>query len=314
MTKSLVSILIPLYNAEKFIIETIEKCLNQSYKDIEIVIVDDHSSDNSLALAKTQESDRVRVYENPKKGGNSARNFAFKMSKGEYVKFLDADDYCSPRMIERQVERLLADGTEKSVVFSPVRMYYSDEDRWLIPPHTIEQDYIPGIELLLDIWRGKGWRCPHCHIMHRSLVEKAGLWDETILKNQDGEFFSRIYAAADKALAVPDEYAVWTQQSDGVHTKKSLQAVESATTTLGMIARLLLDYRDDTEIRSICNRYLGGFLYQNYADTPAILPHFQSIVKVLNLQPQLPQRKILKILTVFMGWKLALKTIKRFNL
>lgn len=314
MTKSLASILIPLYNAEDFIIETIEQCLNQSYKDIEIIIVDDHSTDSSLSLARTLENDRVRVYENPKKGGNSARNFAFQKSKGEYVKFLDADDYCSPSMIEKQLERLLTDGTKDSVVFSPVRMYYADEDRWLIPPHSIEHDYTPGIELLIDIWRGKGWRCPHCHLMHRSLVEKAGLWDETILKNQDGEFFARIYAVADKALAVPEEYAVWTQQADGVHAKKSLQVVESATTTLGMIAQLLLNYRDDAEVRSICNRYFGGFLYQNYADTPAMLPHFQSIVKGLNLQPQLPQRRILKVLKVFIGWKLALKTIKKFNI
>lgn len=310
----MVSILIPLYNAGQFIADTIQSCLGQSYKDIEIIIVDDHSTDNSLKLAREYESDNVHIYQNPKKGGNSARNFAFQMSKGEYVKFLDADDYCSPSMIEKQLERLITDGTKESVVFSPVRMYYVDEDRWLNPPHSIEHDYIPGIELLIDIWRGKGWRCPHCHLMHRLLVEKAGLWNETILKNQDGEFFARIYAAADKALAVPEEYAVWTQQADGVHAKKSLQAVESATTTLGMIARLLLNYRDDADIRSVCNRYFGSFLYQNYADTPAILPHFQSIAKGLNLQPQLPQRRVLKVLKVLMGWKLALKTIKRFNL
>ena len=314
MNKPQVSILIPLYNAKQFIADTIQSCLGQSYKDIEIIIVDDHSTDNSLELAQEYESDNVHIYQNPKKGGNSARNFAFLMSKGEYVKFLDADDYCSPSMIEKQLERLLTDGTKDSVVFSPVRMYYADEDRWLIPPHSIEHDYTPAIELLIDIWRGKGWRCPHCHLMHRSLVEKAGLWDETILKNQDGEFFARIYAVADKALAVPEEYAVWTQQADGVHAKKSLQAVESATTTLGMIAQLLLNYRDDAEVRSICNRYFGGFLYQNYADTPAMLPHFQSIVKGLNLQPQLPQRRILKVLKVFIGWKLALKTIKKFNI
>lgn len=310
----MVSILIPLYNAGQFIAGTIQSCLGQSYKDIEIIIVDDHSTDNSLKLAQEYESDRVHVFRNPKKGGNSARNLAFRMSKGEYVKFLDADDYCSPQMIEKQLERLFADGTKDSVAFSPVRMYYAEEDSWLIPPHSIEHDYTPGIELLIDIWCGKGWRCPHCHLMHRSLVEKAGLWDETILKNQDGEFFARIYAASDKALAVPEEYAVWTQQANGVHAKKSLQAVESATTTLGMIAQILLDYQDDVEMRSICGRYFGGFLYQNYAETPAMLPHFQSITKSLNVYPQLPQRRILKVLKAFMGWKLALRIINEFNL
>jgi len=314
MNNPLVSILIPLYNAELSIENTIYSCLNQSYKDIEIIIVDDHSTDNSLSVARKHEGDRVRVYQNPKKGGNSARNFAFLMSKGEYVKFLDADDYCSPSMIEKQLERLLVDGTKYSVAFSPVRMYNADDDSWFIPPHSIEHDYMPGMELLIDIWRGKGWRCPHCHLMHRLLVEKAGLWDETIQKNQDGEFFARVYAKADKALSVPEEYAVWTQHETGVHAVKTLQAIESATTTLGTIAKLLLDYRDDEEMRFNCNRYFGGFLYENYADNPAMLSHFRSIARSLVLHPQLPQRKILRILRCVLGWRLALKTIKKFNL
>lgn len=313
MTEPLVSILIPLYNAERFIADTVARCLAQSYADIEIIIVDDHSTDRSLARARALESDRVHVYENPLKGGNSARNHAFRMSRGEYVKFLDADDYCSPRMTERQLQRLLADGTSDSVVFSPVRMYYANEDRWLQPPHSIEHDYTPAIELLLDIWRGKGWRCPHCHMMHRSLVEKAGLWDETVLKNQDGEFFARIYAAADKALSVPDEYAVWTQQADGVHTKKSLAAVESAATTLGLIARLILDYRDDMETRRICNRYFGGFLYENYADNPDMWPQFKALADALGLRPTLPRRRILRLLRMVMGWRLALRMLKKIN-
>ena len=207
MTAQLVSILIPLYNAEEFIGDTISRCLQQSYKNIEIVIVDDHSTDQSFSIAQQYECHNIHIYKNPKKGGNAARNHAFQMSKGEYVKFLDADDYCSTTMIENQIKRLLNDGTERSVVFSPVRMLYED-GHWLNPPRSIDFDHEPGIELLLDIWRGKGWHCPHCHLMHRNLVEKAGLWDENVIKNQDGEFFARVYAAADKALSVPDEYAV----------------------------------------------------------------------------------------------------------
>lgn len=219
-----VSILIPLYNAEAYIAETIERCLNQSYENIEIIIVDDHSTDNSFSVTQQFECNNIHIYENPKKGGNSARNYAFQMSKGEYVKFLDADDYFSSEMLKKQVERLMKDGTDNSVVFSPVRMLYED-GHWLIPPRSIDFDHEPGIELLLDIWRGKGWHCPHCHLMHRNLVEKAGLWDENVIKNQDGEFFARVYAAADKALSVPDEYAVWRQFHTGVHAVMKPEAI-----------------------------------------------------------------------------------------
>ena len=110
VSSPLVSVLIPLYNAEEFIGGAIESCLNQSYKNIEIVVVDDHSTDRSLSIAKQYESEKVHVLVNLKKGGQSARNYAYQCSKGPFVKFHDADDYATPGLIEKQVERMLTDG------------------------------------------------------------------------------------------------------------------------------------------------------------------------------------------------------------
>ena len=298
MNLPLVSICIPLYNAEHFIGDTIERCFTQSYKNIEIVVVDDHSTDN------------VHVYENPKKGGNAARNYAFQMSKGEYVKFLDADDYFSPSMLEKQMNRLQKEGTNNTVVFSPVRMLYED-GHWFNPPRSIDYDHEPGIELLLDIWRGKGWQCPHCHLMHRSLVEKAGLWDEAVIKNQDGEFFARIYNAADKALAVPDEYAVWRQFDSGVHAVKNLAAVKSALYTKLSIGKLILAYKDNEENRCLIGNSIGFFVYDNWTQVKFLLGDVENICKELSVNMQLPQRKVLKFLSAFVGWKKALDFIRK---
>lgn len=65
----MLSILIPLYNTERYIADTIERCLSQSYNDIEIIVVDDHSTDRSFQIAKRYESDKVRVFMNPYRGG-----------------------------------------------------------------------------------------------------------------------------------------------------------------------------------------------------------------------------------------------------
>lgn len=305
-----VSILIPLYNAEAYIADTLERCQNQSYEDIEIIIVDDHSTDNSFSVTQQFECNNIHIYENPKKGGNSARNYAFQMSKGEYVKFLDADDYFSSEMLKKQVERLMKDGTDNSVVFSPVRMLYED-GHWLIPPRSIDFDYEPGIELLLDIWRGKGWHCPHCHLMHRNLVEKAGLWDENVIKNQDGEFFARVYAAADKALSVPDEYAVWRQFNTGVHAVMKLEAINSALYTKLTIGNLILTYKNNTETRTMIGRSIGFFVYENWPQIKPLLQDIQYICSKLNVNMVLPERKKLKILTLLFGWQKALDIIKK---
>lgn len=305
-----VSILIPLYNAEAYIADTLERCQNQSYEDIEIIIVDDHSTDNSLSVAQQFECNNIHIYENPKKGGISARNYAFQMSKGEYVKFLDADDYFSSEMLKKQMERLLKDGTDNSVVFSPVRMLYED-GHWLIPPRSIDFDYEPGIELLLDIWRGKGWHCPHCHLMHRNLVEKAGLWDENVIKNQDGEFFARVYAAADKALSVPDEYAVWRQFHTGVHAVMRLEAIKSALYTKLTIGNLILAYRNDTEAKTMIGKSIGFFVYENWPQIKPLLQDIHNICSKLNVNMVLPERKKLKILTLLFGWQKALDFITK---
>ena len=232
------------------------------------------------------------------------------MSKGEYVKFLDADDYFSSEMLKKQVERLMKDGTDNSVVFSPVRMLYED-CHWLKPPRSIDFDHEPAIELLLDIWRGKGWHCPHCHLMHRNLVEKAGLWDENVIKNQDGEFFARVYAVADKALSVPDEYAVWRQFNTGVHAVMKLNAIKSALYTKQTIGNLILAYKNNTETRTMIGRSIGFFVYENWPQIKPLLQDIHNICSKLNVNMVLPERKKLKILTLLFGWQKALDIIKK---
>ena len=178
----LVSICIPMYNGSEYIEETLQRILKQSYENIEIVVVDDHSTDDSYALAKAFVSDKIKVYQNIKKGGNAARNYAFEMSNGDYIKFMDADDYCSDTMVEAQLKRMISDGTENTLIHSPLKMLYPDGS-FFDPPRSIDKNYSPGIELLVAIWKREGFNIPHSHLMHRNLVVKAGGWDEGIIKN-----------------------------------------------------------------------------------------------------------------------------------
>ncbi|MEJ8768816.1 glycosyltransferase family 2 protein [Prevotella sp. HCN-7019] len=309
----LVSILIPLYNANKWVSETLDSLKKQTYKNVEIIVVDDHSTDNSLAIAKEYESDRIHVFINPRKGGNAARNYAFEVCNGDYIKFMDADDYCTDDMIEKQMERILKDGDNDTLVFSPVKMLYPD-GRLFFPQRKIDKDYTPGIELLLDIWRGKGWNCPHCHLMHRDLFIKSGGWDENIIKNQDGEFFARVAAKASMALSVNNVFAIWRQTGTGVSSKMSLEAQKSVLRTYDIISHLIISYKDNDDTRYNCARYIGFFVYTNY---PQIKELMQMVYEILNYLHQpliLPQRRVLKFLRTILGWKIALCLIHKFKL
>src|SRR2546423_1863348 len=101
--KPLVSILIPAYNAERWIVATIQSALAQTWDRTEIIIVDDGSSDRTAAVAKRFESETLRVVTQKNQGAAAARNKAFSMSTGDYIQWLDADDLLSPGKIEKQM-------------------------------------------------------------------------------------------------------------------------------------------------------------------------------------------------------------------
>lgn len=312
-TTPLVSICIPMYNVSDYIEETLQRILKQSYKNIEIIVVDDHSTDASYLLAKMFESDRLKVYKNGKKGGNAARNFAFEMSKGTYVKFMDADDYCSNSMVEEQLKRLIKDGTENTLIHSPLKMLHADGS-FFDPPRVIDKDYSPGIELLVAIWKREGFNIPHSHLMHRNLVVKAGGWDEKVIKNQDGEFFARVAAVADHSLSVKNVFAIWRQTKKGVSEQTSLKANSSVIDTYRVITERLLQFNNSIEMRIICGKYIGGFVYENYPQIKNLLPEIDKLLKKIDSSLLLPNRKILKVLSPVFGWKRALILIKKYKL
>jgi len=99
----LVSILIPCYNAEKWVGEAIQSALDQTYRNIEVIVVDDGSSDGSLEVIKSF-GDRIRWETGPNRGANAARNRLLELSRGEWLQYLDADDILLPAKVQRQID------------------------------------------------------------------------------------------------------------------------------------------------------------------------------------------------------------------
>ena len=102
----LVSILIPAYNAERWLAEAVASARGQTYPNVEVVVVDDGSADGSVEVARSFEGRGVRVYEQANAGACAARNAALERSRGDYVKFLDADDVLLPGAVAAQLAAL----------------------------------------------------------------------------------------------------------------------------------------------------------------------------------------------------------------
>jgi glycosyltransferase involved in cell wall biosynthesis len=114
----LVSILIPCYNARPWIAQCIQSAIDQTYPHKEIVVVDDGSTDGSLDVIRDF-GDHVRFETGPNRGANVARNRLVELSRGDWLSFLDADDYLLPEKIKRQMAQIASDANI-DVVYSPV--------------------------------------------------------------------------------------------------------------------------------------------------------------------------------------------------
>src|SRR5437899_12664005 len=103
--KPLVSILIPAFNAQEWIADTLKSAIGQTWERKEVIVVDDGSTDQTLAIARQFASERVSIVTQNNQGAAAARNRAFSVSQGDYIQWLDADDLLAPDKIARQMER-----------------------------------------------------------------------------------------------------------------------------------------------------------------------------------------------------------------
>ena len=114
--QSLISVIIPVYNVEKYLKICLESVVNQTYKNLEIIIVNDGSTDNSLNIMNKYKSDkRVKIYSKENGGLSSARNYGIDNSHGEFISFIDSDDYISNDFIEKLYKQIKCDNSDISM-------------------------------------------------------------------------------------------------------------------------------------------------------------------------------------------------------
>jgi len=203
MIDVLVSIIIPVYNSEKYLTETLNSALSQTWANKEIIIVDDGSTDNSLALAKKYESDNVKVFSQQNKGASAARNLGLKHANGTYIQFLDADDLLSADKIASQVN-ILNNHQDYLCVCDTVH-FNDNQDPYslLVSTGWYEEESDDPVDFLLKLYSGGsellpgygGMIQPNCWLTPRHLIDKAGLWNEFRCPDDDGEFFCRVILA-----------------------------------------------------------------------------------------------------------------------
>jgi glycosyltransferase involved in cell wall biosynthesis len=184
----LVSVLIPCYNAEKWVGEAIQSALDQTYPNTEVIVVDDGSSDGSLEVIKSFE-DKIRWETGSNQGANAARNRLLELSRGEWLQYLDADDYLLPSKIERQVEFLRA-CPDADVVYAPCYVKQYDARGETAKELLLVPSADPWLGLLT-------WQlgCIHSTLFSRRALLAVGGWNPKMRSAQEHELYFRLLSA-----------------------------------------------------------------------------------------------------------------------
>ncbi|MGK0185212.1 MAG: glycosyltransferase involved in cell wall biosynthesis [Verrucomicrobiales bacterium] len=204
-----VSVLIPCFNAERWIDRAIKSALRQTYADTEVIVVDDGSTDGSLDIIRSYDG-QIRWESGENRGGNHARNRLLELATGEWLQYLDADDYLSATKVDRQVQHLQAH-PDTDIIYSPVLLEYWNADLSQAT-HIEAQD----VQISNDPWTLLiRWRMPQTGgpLWKKLAIVAAGGWDEEQPCCQEAKLYLQLLKKGARFSYCDDSGAVYRQWS-----------------------------------------------------------------------------------------------------
>jgi glycosyltransferase involved in cell wall biosynthesis len=309
-----VSVLIPLYNSEKYISETIDSVLAQTYTNWECIVVDDHSTDNSVKIVEKyceKYPNKIKLYTNPRKGACAARNIAFEKSSGDYIQYLDADDLLSENKIEKQINLFEQYGNNIITNCRWGRFFDNNKESVKWEKQTIDRDYDNSIDWLIDSWMGNGMAANSCWLTPRPVIENSGSWNENLLINQDGEFFCRVLLNVKTIIFSPQGTVYYRSGHIGsISNRKSLETMRSQLDSYMLYIKntgnLCKNIETKNNLYKAISSQLSDFYIRNKLNYPHLAIQAKHVLKTINQKITPQGGKLFKIVCYLLGINLAI--------
>jgi glycosyltransferase involved in cell wall biosynthesis len=273
----LVSILIPAFNAEKWISETILSALAQRGVRKEVVVVGDGSTDRTAEIAESFGREAVTVVRKHNEGAAATRNKAFSLSRGEYIQWLDADDLLAPDKIARQLAVRVA-GEEKVLLSSAWGTFAYRPKHAKFNPTGLWRDQSPA-DWLIEKLSGNCYMQTATWLTHRALAEEAGPWDTRLLGDDDGEYFCRVLLASEGVRFVRDSRVFYRDipSTRLSYIGTSDRKMEAMLLSMKLHIQYLRSLGDTERARSACLTYLSNWSNSFYPYRPDIISELSDI-------------------------------------
>lgn len=305
-----ISVIVPAYNAEATILETIRSIQNQTFTDFELIVINDGSTDGTLALLEQVQDARLRVFSYPNGGLPVARNRGIQRATGEFISFIDADDLWTADKLERQLQAL-RQHPEAGVAYSWTA-FIDGQSQFLYArePLAFAGNVYP--QLLIDNFISNGSNI----LLRRQLIEAIGDFDPTLKSGEDWDFYIRL-ASKTQFAVVPQYQILYRKSSASMSSKVGVMEANILT----VIDRAF--QKAPPELQGLRNptlannyRFFAKLHFEHAGDRQGLQAAAQRLTKAIRLHPQILRDRetfslIIKLLVVqLLPAKLATQALK----
>ena len=261
----LVSIIIPVYNVEKYLEECLENAVKQTFNAIEIIAVNDGSTDSSLKILEryAQQYDNIQIINQENRGQSSARNTGLNHAKGKYVYFLDSDDYIDLNMIEECFD--LAEKQNLDIINFDAQVFYENGFETDFKPNynrsdILESTVYEGDEKYKYTISKNAYKASVCLSFYsREFLKKSDLNFYEGIKHEDELFSAKSFLLANRVMYYPKSYFHRRVRKGSTMTQaKSLKNIEGYLTVANELFNLLENI-DNQETKNILNEQIFTF-------------------------------------------------------
>lgn len=288
--KPVVSILIPAFNAQAWIAETLRSAISQTWQRKEIIVVDDGSTDHTMRILRRFESEGIRVVTQENQGAAAARNKALSVSQGDYIQWLDADDLLAPDKISRQMEIIDRLGSERTLVSAAWGQFLYRYQRASFVPTGLWRDLTPVEWLLCKMGQNLHMQTA-TWLVSRVLTEAAGPWNVKLLGDDDGEYFCRVLLQSDGVHFVPEAKVYY--RASGCNSLSYIGRSDRKRDAQWRSMQLHIGYlrslQDTERVRAACVQYLQNWLIFFYPERLDLFDQMQETARELGGRLEIPR-------------------------
>jgi len=220
-----ISVIIPVFNSKKYLEECVESIRKQSYSNIEILLVDDGSSDGSEKICDqyVERDERVKCIHQKNSGTSAARNAGMRSASGDYIMFMDNDDYWGDNTCIEMIVKQLTESKADVLLFSTID-YWENKNKFIYPKKQCNRDMIVSkkreVALTYLIEKGLFYRAVWSKVIKRDVIYNNEIWFPEGMRNEDSEWTAHLMLCAEAYDWLETPFYVYRKGHLGAQTSK----------------------------------------------------------------------------------------------